>query len=361
MIEDQRYILNAIKEEAVKLLPNAILISGDVFDKGIPSLEALNLFDDFLISIVKQGIGVYIISGNHDSPDRLNFGSSMFDLSGVHIRSRYEPESKPYIIEDDVLSINIYMLPFMRLISLRSHLMNTEISNYNDAIGTIIDDMNIDTKKINILLAHQFVTGALTSDSEEYSIGSLDNIDADVFSSFDYVALGHLHRPQYIAKETIRYCGSPLKYSFSEVKHNKSITLVEIANKNKISITEIPLKPIRDMNEIRGSYLEVSSREFWEKLNTVNYFKVTLTDEEDQPEVLNKLRIIYPNIMYLEYDNKRTRMNSNVMLLNTNNNNYSPLELFEMLYLEQNGDHLSNIQKDYMLKLTQEIFEEGYI
>ena len=362
MIEDQKYILNEIQKAVVRENPSAVLISGDVFDRSVPSAEALKLFDDFIDFLVALKIKVFVIAGNHDSGDRLSFGSRMFTKSGVYIEGIYDGETLPYILKEMDLEVKVYMIPFIRPINVRRFFENEETVlpslSYNDALQLVINSMDIDKERINILLTHQFVTGAVTSDSEEFSVGSLDNVDSSIFEPFDYVALGHLHRPQSIRRSTIRYSGSPLKYSFSEASNTKTITVVDIKGKDDITIKELPLKPLRDMCEIKGKYLDITSRNFYRTLDTENYYKIVLTDEESQPDVLAKLRIIYPNIMYLEYDNTRTRTNSNVMELDSNEKEYLPIEIFDLFYKEQNGRNLSDIQKDYLQDVMEQVFSE---
>ncbi|MCL1905912.1 MAG: exonuclease SbcCD subunit D C-terminal domain-containing protein, partial [Clostridiales bacterium] len=212
--------------------------------------------------------------------------------------------------------------------------------------------------KRNVLLAHLFVTGAARCESEELNVGGADNVEAGIFAPFDYVAMGHLHGAQNAGKDTIRYCGSPLKYSFSETAHKKSVSIVELAQKGSITVKEIPLVPKRDMREIRGKYLEVASREFYRYQNTGDYLRVTLTDEDDQPDAIKKLRVIYPNIMKLDYDNKRTRTKSSVAGT-AGVSRFTPLQLFEMLFKEQNGQAFSEIQKDFLDDLIGQVWGAG--
>ncbi|MCL1829895.1 MAG: exonuclease SbcCD subunit D [Oscillospiraceae bacterium] len=361
MLEDQRHILlNVILEAVYQEHPDAVFISGDVFDRHIPPAEALNLFDDFLTYLVQQEIKVYIISGNHDSGERLSFGARMFEKSGVYFSSTYKADISPYILTDETLSVNIYLLPFIKPIHVRRH-TDLEIKTYSDALKIAIDKLGVDKTQINILLAHQFVTGALISDSEEMSIGGLDNVDAEVFEDFDYVALGHLHRPQYILKESIRYAGSPLKYSFSEIGQDKSITMLTITEKNNISVEMIPLIPKRNMCQLRGRYDELRSKSYYQNLNRDDYYGIVLTDEEDKGNVIANLRVIYPNLMHLSYDNTRTRTTSNVLGLNAETTKLSPMKLFNEFYTEQNGQPISEQQREYISTLIELVFEEETI
>jgi len=356
LLEDQEYILKTILNIAEDEKPAAVLISGDVFDRSVPSTEALRLFDDFLDGLVRRNIKVFIISGNHDSADRLSFGARLLDKSGVHISRMYDGDVATYTLSDKHGELCIYLLPFLKPINVKKHHPDLEIASWTDAISTVISNMNIDESKRNILLSHQFVTGATTCESEELSVGGADNVDAIVFAPFDYVALGHLHGAQSIGRETLRYCGTPLKYSFSEVSHKKSVTIVELGKKGDVSIRDVPLIPKRDMKELKGSYLEVTSREFYKDFNTDDYFRITLTDEEDQPEAIRKLRVIYKNLMRLDYDNIRTRKESSISEV-ADVSRYKPIKLFDMLYEEQNGQPISAIQRDYLDNQIEKVWE----
>lgn len=358
MLEDQEYILKVILSIADKEKPYAVLISGDVFDRTVAPTEALRLFDDFLDGLVRRNIDVFIISGNHDSADRLAFGSRLMERSGVHISPIYNGTINPLILSDEFGEINVFLLPFLKPVQVKRFFPEHKITSWTDSIRTVIEYMDIDISKRNILLAHQFVTGAATCESEEVNVGGADNVDAEVFTPFDYVALGHLHGAQHIGRATLRYCGTPLKYSFSEVKHKKSVTVVELKDKGNISICEIPLIPKRDMHEIRGKYLEVTSRDFYQDLNTDDYYRITLTDENDQPDAIGKLRVIYPNLMHLDYDNTRTRTGSSVTGI-SDASQYTPIQLFDMLYEEQNGQSISERQRSFLNELIEQVWEDA--
>lgn len=358
MLEDQEYILKVILGVADDEKPQAVLISGDVFDRTVAPTEALRLFDDFLDGFVRRNIEVFIISGNHDSADRLAFGSRMMNRSGVHISPVYDGKVKPIIRPDEYGEVAFFLLPFLKPVQIRKVFPDAQVLTWSDAVKTAIDHMEIDESKRNVLLCHQFVTGAATCESEELSVGGADNVDAEVFAPFDYVALGHLHGAQCVGRNTLRYCGTPLKYSFSEVNHKKSITMIELGEKGDIAINDIPLVPKRDMREIRGKYLEVTSRDFYKALNTDDYYRITLTDEEDQPDAVGKLRVIYPNLMRLDYDNKRTRAENSVTGI-ADASQYTPIQLFDMLYEEQNGQRISDIQKDFLSDMIERVWEGG--
>lgn len=356
MLEDQKYILKVILNIIDDEKPEGVLIAGDVYDKTVPSAEAVQLLDDFICRLAQRGLPTYIISGNHDSAERLSFGSRLMDISGIHLSPVYNGSVTPLTLEDEYGRVNIYMLPFLKPINVRRFFPDSEIESYTDAIKTAVDSMEIDTRERNVLITHQFVTGASRSESEELSVGGSDNVDSGVFDGFDYVALGHIHSPQKMSREAVRYCGTPLKYSFSEASHKKSVTVVELHEKGKVEIRTVPLIPKRDMREIKGRYEDIVLRENYEGTNTDDYMHVTLTDEEDIPDVMNRLRVIYPNIMKLDYDNKRTR-NAASCEMAENAERKSPLTLFSEFYEDKNGQPMSKQQEEFIQRLIEEIWE----
>lgn len=355
MIEDQKYILIRILNIIDEVKPDGILIAGDVYDKSVPSAEAVGVLDDFIYRLSERKIPVFIISGNHDSAERLAFNSRLIDLAGIHISPAYNGKIEPYKLADDFGEVNLYMLPFVKPSAVRSVFQNEEISSYDDAVRVAINKMEIDPDSRNVLVAHQFVTGAERSDSEEQSVGGLDNVDASAFDGFDYVALGHIHGPQNIGSKRIRYCGTPLKYSFSEAGHKKSVTVVELKGKGELEVSEIPLIPKHDMVEIRGTYEELTFQGYYE--NTTlreDYVHITLTDEDDIPFALSKLRVIYQNLMKLDYDNIRTRHSGEAILLE-NVEQKSAFEIFGEFYNKQNGTDMNDEQSKYMKELIDSI------
>ncbi len=356
MIEDQKYILKVILNIIDDEKPDGVLIAGDVYDKSVPSAEAVQLLDDFLCRLAKRKLPTYIISGNHDSAERLSFGGRLMDMSGIHLSPVYNGKVEPFTLTDEYGKVNIYMLPFIKPVNVRRFFPDSEIESYTDAIKVAVDSMNVDEKERNIIVTHQFVTGASRSESEEISVGGSDNVDASVFDAFDYVALGHIHGPQKIGRESVRYCGTPLKYSFSEANHKKSVTVVEMGEKSKIEIRTVPLVPKHDLREIKGKYEEILLKENYEGTNTEDYIHITLTDEEDIPDVMNRLRVIYPNIMKLDYDNKRTRSNQAAGKAEGVEKK-SPLELFSEFYYDRNGQTMSEEQTAFMQNLIEEIWE----
>ena len=356
MIEDQEFILSQIIGIIDSEHPDAVLIAGDVYDKSVPSAEAVTLLDDFLCRLAERNLPVLIISGNHDSPERLAFGGRLMEGSGIHVSPVYSSNVKSVTLSDEHGAVTFWLLPFVKPVHVKRCFPDDAIESYTDAIRAAIGHMGVDFSGRNVLLTHQFVTGAATCESEELSVGGSDNVDASVFEGFDYVALGHIHGPQNIGSERIRYCGTPLKYSFSEAKHEKSITVVELGKKGSFGLRTVPLTPLHDMREIRGSYDEVTAKSFYENTAVEDYLHITLTDEEDVPEAMARLRVIYPNLMKLTYDNARTRSNA-VIDGAVDIQKKSPLQLFGELYEQQNNQPMSEMQSDFMRELIESIWE----
>ena len=358
MIDEQAYILDRILEAVDAEQPEAVLISGDVYDKSVPSAEAVTLFDRFLCQLAERKRQVLLISGNHDSPERLAFGGRLMEEKGIHLSPVYDGTIAPITLTDSHGPIHFWLLPFLKPTHVRRFYPEEGIESYTDACRVAIGQMEIDPAQRNVLLAHQFVTGSATCESEEISVGGTDNVDAAVFDAFDYVALGHIHGPQNIGSQRIRYCGTPLKYSFSEAKHCKSITVAELGEKGSLQIRTLPLIPRHDLREIRGSYEEVTAKAFYENTPVEDYLHITLTDEEDVPEAVARLRVIYPNLMKLTYDNTRTRSSSSVDAA-ADVQKKSPLTLFGELYEQQNGQPMSDIQQSYLQSLIEAIWEDN--
>lgn len=357
LIEDQRHILDEILKIIDDERPDAVLIAGDIYDKSVPSAEAVTLFDSFLVSLAARSLKVCAISGNHDSPERVSFGGRLMAYSGVHIAPVYSGVTEPVRFDDEYGAVNVYMLPFVKPANVRRFFPEREIESYTDAVSAAVDAMEIDPAARNVLVTHQFVTGAERCESEELSVGGADNVDASVFDGFDYVALGHIHGPQKVSRETMRYCGTPLKYSFSEARHIKSVTVVEMRGKGGIDVRAVPLIPLRDMTEIKGSYAELSFKDYYDGKSFRNdYLHVTLTDEEDVPDAVSKLRIIYPNIMKLDYDNSRTRAGI-VLDSAAELQRKSKIELIGELFEKQNGRPMSDEQRGFTQELIEKIWE----
>ena len=357
MLEDQKHILWEILRIIGREKPDGVIIAGDVYDKAVPPAEAVALLDEFLVRLAGMRTEVFIISGNHDSAERIAFGSRLIRESGVHLSPVFSGEIEPCTLTDEYGEVQIRMLPFIKPADVRHAFPEEEIRDYTDAVRTVIRHMNPDPSVRNILVAHQFVTGAERSDSEDVSVGGMDNVDASVFEPFDYVALGHIHGPQRIGRDTVRYCGTPLKYSFSERNHVKSVTVVTLGEKGRTEIRTVPLIPLHDMREIRGTYEELTLRKNWEGTATDDYLHVILTDENDVPDAMARLRVIYPNIMKVDYDNQRTRTASLTGLAEETERK-SEMELFEEFYAGQNGQPLSGEQRSFAEALLEKLKEE---
>jgi exonuclease SbcD len=357
MINDQSDILRKIVLLARDKKPDAVLIAGDVYDKSMPTVEAVQLLDRFLVWLNDLGITVFMISGNHDSVERVAFGADLLKYSDVHIVQSYRGQITPVSLNDEHGSINVWMLPYLKPALVRRELEKQDIVTYAEALAAALSEIKIDSSQRNVLIAHQFVTGAVTSESEEY-VGGSENVDGSLFDAFDYVALGHLHRPQHIERETLRYCGSPLKYSFSEVNDQKSVTVVDMGQKGEVVLSELPLEPAHEMRVIRGTYNELMNRSHYRGTNTDDYVRIILTDEHEEPDARRKLDMIYKNLMCIEYDNTRTKAASSFTTA-VSAEIKTPARHFGDLFEMQNGQPMNGEQTAYVANLFHQIFEEA--
>lgn len=357
MIEDQKYILDQIitliKEESVGI----VLLCGDIYDKSIPTIEAIHLLDEFLDQLSKMAIKVLMISGNHDSIDRLSFGKSLFTRSNLYIASQFENEIEKITVKENGITVNFYMLPFVKSAYI-SHIFQLQTDSYEECFRYLIEHTKIDEEETNILLSHQFVTANKKnpelSDSETSSLGGIDNIDFHIFDPFDYVALGHIHKPQAMGREMVRYAGSILKYSFSEIHMDKKATILTIDAKKEISLSFHPLKPLRDMREIECSLEELLKKQC-EIGKQEDYMHVILTDEEQILDAIGKVRTIYPNVMQISFKNRRhMKQLESAQIKEDQISDQSPAELFEQFYKMQN--HIDLDEK--RLHLVLSVFEE---
>lgn len=356
LLEDQRYILEQILAVIDQEQADGVLIAGDIYDKPVPPAEAVQVFDDFLTRLAERKIPVFVISGNHDCAERVAFGARLMSGTGVYLSPVYDGKVTGITLEDEYGEAVIWLLPFVKPALVRHVFADEEAGSYQEAVRIAVDHIAAEEEKRNVLLAHQFVTGAFRCESEEILVGGLDNVDVSVFDRFDYVALGHIHSPQQVGRETVRYCGTPLKYSFSEAEQEKSVTVVELGKKGQVGIRTVPLRPLRDMRRIRGTYLELTALSFYQDTNREDYIQAVLTDEEDVPDGLMKLRVIYPNLMKLEYDNQRTRDNREISGT-CEAEQKSELELFEEFYELQNNQPFSERQREFVMQLIQKIQE----
>ena len=360
LLEDQCFILQQLVELVRSEQPDCVLLAGDIYDKPVPPAEAVTLFDDFLNKLA-QLTTVCVTSGNHDSAERLAFGAQLMREGGVHFCGLYTGEPQCVTLQDAYGSVHIFLLPFLKPAHVRHCLPPEEaeqVTTYHEALRCAVERLHINAAERNVLVAHQFVTGAQTAGSEAVNVGGVDNIGAEVFAAFDYTALGHIHRAQNVGSERVRYSGTPLKYSFAEWQQEKSVTLVELGEKGSVSVTALPLAPLRDLRKLRGSYEELMSKDFYDELPKDSdgllrdFYHLTLTDEEDVPDAVQKLRSVYKNLLQLEYDNKRTRTD-NAIEGAERVVEKSPLELMEEFYQLQNNQALSEKQRAYLQGLLE--------
>lgn len=357
MIEDQKYIIKQILDIVETENTDGVLIAGDIYDRKDPSIEAVSLFDDLLVQLSARNQRIFIVSGNHDSAERIAYAGRLLEERKIHISPVYDGSIAKICLEDEYGIYNVYLLPFIKPVHVSRFYPEEEINDYTDAIKVALSKCPRNQEQRNILVMHQYVTGAIRCESEEISIGGLDDVNAEVITGFDYVALGHLHGPQKVGQEHIRYSGTPLKYSFSEESHHKSVTIVEMKEKGNISVRQVALHPLRDLKTIRGTFEELTSKKIYEKQDWADcYLHVVLTDEEDVPNALGSLKKIYPYIMRLDYDNTRTRASGIVEVLRTVEEK-SPLMLFSELYTAQNGQKLTSMQEDYLKAMMEDIWE----
>ena len=346
LLEDQSHVLNEICEILRDEKPDAVLIAGDIYDKSMPSAEAVRLFDDFLSELSADGQMVFVISGNHDSAARVAYGGRIMAKSGVYLSApEYRGEVLSVTLEDNAGPVDIYLLPFIKPIHVSLAFPDEKIETYTDALRVAVERMPIDPRRRSVLVAHQFVTGGL------------DNVDASVFAPFSYVALGHIHRPQNIGSPRIRYSGTPLKYSFSEAKDEKSVTIAELDAKGAADVRTIPLKPKHDLREIKRTYDELMKKENYAGTATDDFLHIILTNEDDVPDAMRKLKTVYPNILRLDYDNARTKSGGAVEAL-PEAETKTPMELVSEFYAMQNGQPMNEAQSEYIKRLAETVWEE---
>ena len=354
LIEDQRFILDSIVTIANEKKVDAILIAGDVYDSTMPRIEAITLLDDFLTKLCENNIKVFMISGNHDQVERLSFGSKIFKNSNIYISERYSKDQKKIVIGDEYGNINIYLLPFIKPINIKTEFDSIDENiTYDKAIKIAIDNFDVNFNDRNVILAHQFIAGSSVCESENFSIGGSDQVSGSYFEKFDYAALGHLHTPQMISKnEHIRYSGSPLKLSFSEVNVDKVAVLVDIKEKGNVIIESIKLMPLHDMAVIKGKYKELI--EDGDKIEQYKdtYLKVELTDEKDEPYAKDKLSYKYKKILQVVY-NRKNKSSDAGNTLNDVMNKKSDIDLVKDFFKEQMGKDMDDAQISYV----EEAFE----
>jgi exonuclease SbcD len=363
MIEEQKHafmqIISYIKTEQ----PAAIIIAGDVYDRAIPSVEAVCVFDDFLTELSQTEAAVMLISGNHDSSERLSYASRLLLDKQLYICGSFNGAAQKITLTDNYGELNFWLLPFVKPTTVRSVFQETEVESYDDAVAAAINASDIDYSARNVLVSHQFYTKTgvtpVRSESELNPVGGLDAVDSGIIERFDYVALGHLHGRQSVGAEHIRYCGSPIKYSFSEWRHDKSVTLVELCEKGNLSVKPLPMIPIHDMREIKGELDKLLCVDTSSLADTEDYLRVILTDEDEIVDPLGKLRSVYPNVMSLDFENTRTSIDINVLSTNTDKiERLSPYDLFSEFFLEVQGSVMSSDQATIVRRLLESEGEE---
>ena len=360
LLEDQKYMLNEIIKKLQEENVETILISGDVYDRSIPQTDAIDLLDYFLNILIKDlKKQVFIISGNHDSKERLGFGNKIFENDGLFISSKYEGKIKKVELQDEYGKLNIYMLPFIKPIEVKKY-FNDESLSYDETIKKIIEKEDIDESQRNIILTHQFVTAigeqVERTESEVLTLGGTDNVDISNYNKFDYVAIGHVHRPQKIGRDTARYAGTMLKYSFSEVNHKKTMPIIDFKEKGNIDIKLVELKPLRDMREIKGPIEKLI--ENYEEENANDYIRAIITNEEPVYDAIGQIRKIYPNVLKLEVQNSKILSNIEFKTENLQKvKSKSEVELFNEFYKFQNNIELNEEQINLIQEIVKEIKE----
>lgn len=359
MLEEQRHVFKQIIEYIETETPDAILIAGDVYDRAVPSVEAVRIFDDILTDLATADVPVLLISGNHDSPERLNFASRLLSERKLYLCAVFDGKLKSVTLTDEYGEIDFWLLPFIKPLSVRGIFAEKEIESYTDAIAAVLDKADIDYSRRNVLLSHQFYTAAgvtpVRSESEINPVGGLDAVDASILTRFDYVALGHLHGGQS-AGRNVRYAGSPVKYSLSEWRQKKSATLVTLKKKGDIEIATLPLTPLRDMREIKGTLAVITSDEISSQADCEDYLHIILTDEDEIIDPMGKLRSFYPNVMALDFENSRTRIDLSPLSPDTERfESLSTFEMFSEFFLETTGAVMTSAQAE----TVQELLEGG--
>ena len=355
LLEDQEDILRQILRIIADEKPDCVLIAGDVYDKAVPPVEAVTMLDDFLNAIAEQNVRICLIAGNHDAPERLAFGSRLMNRSGVHVSPVYQGKAEEVVLTDAFGEVHIYLLPYLRPGEVRRFFPDTEIPDTAHAVAAAIAAMPVDPGQRNVIVSHQFVAGGTVCESEHHSVGGTDAVPAEVYAPFDYAALGHLHGPQHIGRESVRYSGTPLKYSLSEEKHHKSVTVVELGEKGSAPvIRECALKPLRDMHVLTLPFAELIQQ------CSDDYVALVLTDESRVPDAQQMLRRNYPHIMSLYYEHDLTLEDmGETQLPEADTEQASPLDLFSIFFRHCYNRDMTDEQHDYMQNLMESIWNEA--
>ncbi|MDR3085871.1 MAG: exonuclease SbcCD subunit D [Christensenellaceae bacterium] len=355
LLEDQRFLLDQILELAKEKRPDALLLAGDVYDRNSPSAEAIRALDDFLTALSREGIKVFLVSGNHDSPERLGFGGRLLEESGVFVHARFEGCVKTLRLDDRHGPVFFHLLPYLHPALARLFYPEDAIESHEDAVRAALSRLQLDEGMRNVFIGHQFFAGRSEeprrADSETAYVGGLDRVSADLLRAFDYAALGHLHAPQaLLGGERIRYAGSPLKYSASEAGQSKGLPMVDLGAKGDVSLKLLPLRPRRDLRRLRGPLAELLANAIAQG-PIEDYIHITLTDEGALYDALSRLRQVYPNLLELRFETREAAESSAESDLPAEE--LAPEELFARFYLEQRGEELSDAQKALVSRFLQ--------
>lgn len=358
-LDDQKELNNIIYDTIDSEGIDAVLICGDVYDKGIPTEEAVKVFDDFLVELAKKKIPVMITAGNHDSVERLSFGDRLIETADIYISPVYNGNVKKVTLTDEYGTVNFYLMPFVKPVDVRHAFENEKIENYTDALRVAIEHMNIDTNERNVILSHQFVTDnsgkqpELAQTEDELYVGGTGEVRSSVYEAFDYTALGHIHRPQHVGSENIRYCGSLMKFSFNEEKQEKKLTIVELGEKGNVKPETIPITPVCNFITVKGPFDEIRKNN--DGISPKDIVRVILTDEDDIPSAFSILKETYPGIQELRYDNRRT---NNMTIADGGEiaPDLKPIEMIEIFYKQRNNSEMSEEQREYVSSLIEEIW-----
>lgn len=364
MLEDQKYMLDQIIDEIKKEKIEVVLISGDVYDRSVPPADAVDVLDNFLKVLIKDlNIKVFMIAGNHDSKERLNFGSKIFANDGLYICANYNGKLDKVELEDEFGKLNIYMLPYIKPVEVKKYFEDMEILSYNDAVKAVLENEEINKDERNIIISHQFVTAGNEepekSDSETIFLGGTENVDVSCYSDFDYVAIGHIHGPQRIGRDTARYAGTMLKYSFSEVNQNKCLTVLDFREKDSLDIKLVPIKPLRDMRVIKGPIEELLKEENYITTNREDYIRAIITNEEPVYDAIGQIKKVYPNTLRLDIENSKVTAGLEANMTNLDNiKKKDEVELFNEFFNFQHNQDLSDIQLEIIKNVVKEVKKE---
>lgn len=364
MLEDQKYMLDQIIDEIKKEKIEVVLISGDVYDRSVPPADAVDVLDNFLKVLIKDlKIKVFMIAGNHDSKERLNFGSKIFANDGLYICANYNGKLDKVELEDEFGKLNIYMLPYIKPVEVKKYFEDMEILSYNDAVKAVLENEEINKDERNIIISHQFVTAGNEepekSDSETIFLGGTENVDVSCYSDFDYVAIGHIHGPQRIGRDTARYAGTILKYSFSEVNQNKCLTVLDFREKDSLDIKLVPIKPLRDMRVIKGPIEELLKEENYITTNREDYIRAIITNEEPVYDAIGQIKKVYPNTLRLDIENSKVTAGLEANMTNLDNiKKKDEVELFNEFFNFQHNQDLSDIQLEIIKDVVKEVKKE---